>query len=262
MKLFILFISIFTVTVCVHLQAGIEDDIKAVLPSGAFLREYERIPDVKGDVYIGLYVLNSKSSFKKEYPNDQMDPNNLYFTCPEATAGQSIIGDYYLFSFGDKKLTSTLAVSSCYGDSLSLENSFSFYNTPENNCFYFNFSGGDCQNKATNTLEKTKLIQMIDLTGDNKRNEFVLTGTQDACGYINRLIAGYDEESKKVVIYPVNYSGKIYYWNYRFVPIDGTCSVVILCGDHGNETYERRDYGFNALTKQYDLIYEETKECQ
>ncbi len=262
MKLFILLFSIISVTVCTHLHAGIEDEIKAALPPGSFLREFEKIPDIKGDVYIGLYVLNSKSSLKKENPVGQSDPSNLFFTCPEATVGQPIVGDYYLFSFSDKVLTSTLVVPSSYGDSLSVENMFSFYNTTWNNCNYFDFISEGCQNKATNILEKTKLIQMLDLTGDKKRFEFVLTGTAEGCGYISRLIAGYDEKLNSVVIYPVNSSGKIYYWNYRFIPIDGTCSVVELCGDYGNETYERRDYGFNALTKQYDLIYEEIKECQ
>lgn len=240
---------------------GIEDEIRAALPGRAFLREFEKVPDVNANIYIGLYVLNSKSSLKKEYPADQMDQNNLYFTCPEATTGQPIVGDYYLFSFSDKKITSSIVIPSCYGDSLSNENMFSFYNTPENNCNSFTFNSENCQNIATNMLEKTKLIQMMDLTGDKKRNEFVITGTQDACGFINRLIAGYDEESKKAVIYPVSNGKSITQWNYRFVPTDGTCSVVILCGDHGNETYERKDYRFNDLTKQYELTFEETKEC-
>lgn len=64
------------------------------------------------------------------------------------------------------------------------------------------------------------------------------------------------------MIYPILHHGEKYYWIARFVPIGGDCTIVVLCDDHFNETYERCDYKFNPVTKQYDLVYEETKKCE
>ncbi|MFZ1461809.1 MAG: hypothetical protein WBQ38_15815 [Ignavibacteria bacterium] len=246
---------------CDNAFSQISGKIKSGLPSGAFLREYEKLLDVDDEIYIGLYITDFSDPVVPVTPENQSDLRNLFYTCPESTLGQSMTGNYFAFIFKNNKVISTFKIPAI-DEEYSLYNSVCLYNTPANNCFYFNFDDGkSCKNLSTSTLEKTDLIQLLDLTGDSKRNEFILTGVQDACGYVNRLVVAYDEESKNVMIYPVVRNNMKYFWNYRFLPLNGECTVTYLCGDHGNHTYTREDYKFDDLRKQYDLIHNEKKEC-
>jgi len=237
---------------CDNAFSQISGKIKSGLPIGAFLREYEKLIDVEDEIYIGLYITDFSEPVIPVTPENQSDLSNLFYTCPESTLGQSITGNYFAFIFKNNKVISAIKIPAL-DEEYSLYNSICLYNTPKNNCYYFNFDNDkSCKNFSTSTLEKTDLIQLLDLTGDSKRNEFILTGVQDACD---------DEESKNVMVYPVVRNNLKYYWNYRFVPLNGECTVTYLCGDHGNETYTREDYKFNDLRKQYELIHNEEKEC-
>jgi hypothetical protein len=237
--------------------------INSELPPGAFLREYKKLIDVDDEIYIGLYVTDFSDPIVPVNPTNQDDLNNLFYTCADQTLGQSITGNYFAFVFKDNKIFSTVKIPA-FDDNLSIYNTICLYNTPNNNCYHFNFGKNKkgCSNLSKNTLEKTNLIQLLDLTGDNKRNEFIITGIQDVCGYVNRVIVGYDEELSIIRIYPAVKNNYINFWNYRFVPLNGNCSVVVLCGDHGNGTYTREDYKFNSSLKQYDLVFEKRKACE
>jgi hypothetical protein len=237
--------------------------IKSELPPDAFLREYEKLIDVDDEIYVGLYVIDFSDPIVPVTPEYQDDLDNLFYACPDETIGQSVTGKYFAFVFKDNKILSTAKIPAL-DDELNLYNTICLYNTPENDCIFFKFNEREesCDNLSTNTLEKTDLIQLLYLTGDNKRNEFIITGRQDACGLVNRLVVGYDEESRNVIVYPAVKNNQKYFWKYGFVPLNGDYSDVVLCGDHGSETYTREDYKFNSLLKQYDLVFEEQKNCE
>ncbi|MBX7044243.1 MAG: hypothetical protein K1X86_00270 [Ignavibacteria bacterium] len=235
--------------------------ISALIPSKAYLREYEKLLDVKEEVYLGLYITEFKDPVIPVTPIFQYDPQNLFSNCPEMTQGQSVTGKYFLFAYKNNQIISQVQIPANVYDS-NEECSISLYNTPYNNCNYFSFLNKNCKGSATNNLELTKLIQLLDLTGDKKYNEFILTGIQEACGFIDRLSCGFDEETQQVLVYPITEHNEKYYWMPRFVPFDGECSVVIICDDHGNDEYSRSDYKFNPSTKQYELVYELKEECK
>lgn len=239
----------------------ISKKIKSQLPSGAYLREYEKLTDVMGDIYVGLYVTDYSDPLIPVFPQNQMHMDNLFYTCPEETQGQSLSGNYYAFAFKDDKIISSCKIP-VYDEDLSIINSFSLYNSPFNNCRFFKLGENkNCSNLSKSILEKTDLIELNDLTGDGNKNEFLLTGIQEACGFVNHLVVGFDEISKKIQVYPKNIKNEYYYWNIRFVPLNGECQVVIICDDHGNEEYIREDFLFNPEIKEYELIYSETKDC-
>ena len=169
--------------------------------------------------------------------------------------------NYFAFIFKKNKIRPVIKIPPL-DSTEGLFNSIWLYNTPANNCVYFIYKDKthDCDEKlSTSILERIDLINSLDLTGDNKKNEFIITGTQIMCGYTYRLIVGYNEKYNKIMMYPVAVEGN--YWVFRFIPRGGKCSVEILCGDHGGDTYTRKDYKFDNKKSRYNLIYDENKEC-
>ncbi|MBK9403731.1 MAG: hypothetical protein WBQ38_11235 [Ignavibacteria bacterium] len=75
----------------------IPEKIKSGLPTGAFLREYEKLLDVDDEIYIGLYITDFSDPVVPVTPENQSDLNNLFSSpCPEITLGQSITGNILL----------------------------------------------------------------------------------------------------------------------------------------------------------------------
>jgi len=245
-------------------QNLIDDDfpkkIKSELPQGAFLREYKKLVDVDGEIYVGLYITDYADPIEPIVAINELDLSS----CRAATLGQSISGNYHAFVFEYGKISSSVKIPT-FDENYNLYNTLCLFNTPQNNCYYFDFStkteDKNCESASGNVLEKTDLIQLNDLTGDTKRNEFLITGVQDVCGYVNRLVVGYNEVSHQISVYPVVENNRQSYWNWRFVPLNGECKIEVLCGDHGNEQYSKKIYRFNASDERYELIFSEEKEC-
>jgi len=264
-KIFLIITFVFfqiTFTQKIHSQTDTENKIKTQLPTGVFLREIERIPDLDIESYAGIYIEEPKIAGVPENIDYDL---GLYFTCPESTNGQAIYGTYHLFLFQKNKIISDIIIPSSddqYDENNETKQSLCYYNTKFNNCFYF-YGYRDCDNLSKVKLEKTKLINFKDCTGRGLRYEFILVGDTYACGWTNYLVAGYDLIKNEMVIYPVRKEINTYYWFPRFLPNnEGVVIKEIQCGDHGNETYEKQIYKFDNLNCVYELINIEKRPCE
>lgn len=228
-------------------EKNIEKKINEVLPSGAFLRDFEPIPNLTPTSYLVLYVKNPKFD---EIPKER---DQLYTTCPELTRGQAIEGEYHLALFQKNSFTSDIVIPPS-------RQKLVFKNTKYN--IYSAFNGSKPEKEEEFELEKVKLIHFQDYTGDNQPYEFRLIGETFACGYTSYLIAGYNPKKGEVTLYPIKEKGKTYYWSIRFSPnSSGRAEVIISCGDHGSDVEERKIYQFNPDEEAYFLIEEKVIPC-
>lgn len=241
--------------------------ISSVIPAKAYLREYEKLVDIKRDIYIGLYVTDYKETTKPIIPPADYDSSDstlgYFFNCLSQTNGQPLSGDYYAFVYNEGEITSLYKLPKPFDlgtDPLFL----CLYNTPYNICNQYNIGNADlkCDEKSDKTLEKLDLIQLADYTGDGKKNEFQLVINTTGCGFRNHMIVGYNENLDKIMGYPVVVNDNKLYWYERFDPLGGFASIVYDCGDHGNETYSRNDFRFNKKTLQYENVFSVEKPCE
>jgi hypothetical protein len=235
--------------------ADTENLIEKVIPSGALLREYQKIPDTKQESYVGLYILNSKISDLEE------NTGNLYYSsCPEQTMGQTASGEYHLFLFQNNEIINDIIVPNY--DS-SLDNniiSLSYNNTESNNNIFF--EGLKPSDSDQYSIAKTQLIHFHDYNGDGLQHEFSLVGDSLACGHVDYLVAGYDETSNKTVIYGIKTKDKTVYWYDNFIPErSGIVKVVWTCGDHGSDTETIQIFEINKETSNYDLFIDDENKC-
>ena len=235
----------------VYAQTNTETLIKEKLPNGVFLREYEKVPGTNTESYIGIYIENySITEVQKE--NDMWP--GLYSSCPEQTLGQTISGVYHFFLFQENKIISDIIIPPSYSEDNSNVQELCYYNTEENLCRYFE-EWHNCDGKSQTKLRKARLINFRDCTGSEEKHDFVLVGSTEACGFINYLVAGYNEENNIVEIFNIKHENNIYQWYSRFLPDEkGEAVFEILCGDHGNETYTKYTYRFNKSSRIYELI--------
>lgn len=246
-------------------EDSISKNIYSKLPSGAFLREYKKLTDVKGDIYIGLYVTDYTESTKPIIPPanyESSDSTSGYFyDCISQTNGQSLSGKYYAFVYKEGQITSLYKIPSGL-DTVPLF--LCLYNTPYNICWQYHIGKGQpkCDQKSNKTLEKLDLIQLADYTGDGRKNEFQLIVNYTGCGFRDHMIIGYNEDDDNIMGYPIVEDGNKYYWCERFEPLGGFSSIIYECGDHGNDMYKRTDYKFNQKTLQYEKVYFEKKPCE
>jgi hypothetical protein len=235
--------------------ADIESLIEKVIPSGALLREYQKIPDTNQESYVGLYILNSKISDLEEKTDDL-----YYSTCPEQTMGQTASGEYHLFLFQNNVIINDIIVPN-YDTSLNNNIiSLSYNNTKSNNNIFF--EGLKPSESDQYSIDKTQLMHFHDYNGDGLQHEFSLVGDSLACGHVDYLVAGYDEASNKAVIYSIKTNNKTVYWYDNFIPEkSGTVKVVWTCGDHGNDTETIQIFNFNEKTSSYDLFIDDENKC-
>ena len=209
----------------------IEDGIKSQLPKDAFLRGYKKIEDIKEDVYIGLYVTDYIESTELMIPSDnETSDGDFYVNCQEQTMGQRLTGNYFAFLYSNSRITSLLRIP----DHVSVEDgvrdsllSLCLYNTPYNNYQQFKYDNDSStlNNHSMSSLEKADLIQLLDLTGDGFKHEFMLSINSTGCGFVERIVIGYDKSTCDIKAYPV-IDGKKMYWYMRLRPLNGKCSVV------------------------------------
>lgn len=241
-------------TFSIKAQTDIESIIKEKLPKGVFLREYERIPDTKIESYLGIYIENY--SIAEVQKNDGMGLG-LYYTCPEYTLGQTIEGVYHLFLFQNNNKIADLIIPPSYSEDSTNVQELCYYNTEQNICRFFeeHQDCSECDSKSNTKLKKAKLINFRDCTGSGKKHDFILVGSTEACGIVNYLVAGYNEELNTIEIYNIEYDNNICQWYSSFYPDEqGIAVIEILCGDHGNEIYTKYTYKFNKSTRIYELV--------
>lgn len=226
-------------------------DLYQSLPKEYFLRDLEKIPGT--DQYLGVYI--SGYAFTEWSTPDDLP----YITCEEALRGEvTISGDYYLFVFDGKNIISSVKIPD-YGDFETL--SISLLNTKNNNNYYF---GGE-EKDGNYEIERAKLINFQDYTGDGVAHEFILPGYYMACGHVGYAVAGYDQVNNQPTVYKINISktGEDYvYWRDRFKPNNlGEVKVIWNCGDHGAITMDTDIYLFNEIKQSYDLHYSSVEKC-
>jgi len=237
-------------------QNNLEIKIKDKLPKGVFLREYEKIPEMKVDSYVGVYVENPVIA---KIPSEDGFGQGLYYICTERTLGQTISGIYHLFLFQDNTIKSEIIIPPAYSDNNTMEQELCYFNTEYNLCWHFedknNCDRNSESNNSTTNLKKAKLINFKDCTGSGKKHDFVLVGTTEACGWVCYLVAGYNEELNKVEIFDIKTQYEITQWFSRFYPNEqGESLIEILCGDHGFDSHSREFYKFNKSSRIYELI--------
>ncbi len=243
------------------IEQNITENIKSKLPKGSYLREYKKLTDVKEDIYIGLYVTNFNETTKPIIPPVDYrveDSSTGYFSdCISEINGQSLKGKYFAFVYKAGEITSTYEIPKGFDNEPIF---LCLYNTPYNINYHYNKTSIKEQ-KSNNTLEIVDLINLVDYTGDGKKNEFQLQFNNIGCGFADYMIIGYNEGNDKVLGYPIFNNGKKYYWYGRFHPLGGYFSIEYDCGDHGSETYTREDFKFNEKLLQYDNVYSIEKKC-
>lgn len=228
----------------------IENEIKSLLPKGALLREVKPIPDFYSEepqVYIGIYIENPKIN----PPPSEID----YYTCPLLTSGQSIEGIYHFFLYQDSRV---------FGDKTLPEglhrNGYPWKNAKSNNFDLFN--SPTIPKKEKGDLELTQLINFAEYNGDYNKHEFIFYGDYQACGHNLNLVAGYDDQAKQIIFYPIITRDRTVNWYDNFKPSrDGSVKWMWPCGDHGAETGESQLFSFDKTKKAYILVKETTSTC-
>ncbi len=212
----------------------------------------------KVDTYIGIYILNYKIIV-----NDT-DYQIPYMTCPEQVYGVvSIEGEYHLFTFEDGKISSDIAVpisKTEFGENTtSTANTFVLKNSKQNR-FYI-FGGVAPEEEEKDEIVRIDLINFNDYTGDKINREFNLVGYYISCGHVERLIAGYNNTTGKVIIYPIVEGSEISYWHDNFIPKDGAVDYWVLCGDHASEIEIHDYYRFDFEDNEFKLINSTENSC-
>lgn len=224
--------------------------IEAVLPTGSFLRDYQRLAGLRPETFLILSV-------EKGYQKDRFDPTAN--SCPAMILGESVSGRYHLALFRGEKIVDDLSIPNAYNDEQNNQHiplALSYRNSqanlepePTKECVYPNDQTTECL-----TMKEVKLLDLKDYTGEGQPLEFLLTTTAGGCGFYDRLAAGYDPQSGKLLIYSD--------WLERFNPnSQGESNYLLDCGDHGNNTRLERKYKFNPTEKKFKLIWERQTAC-
>lgn len=230
-----------------------EKRITGLIPASAMLREIELIPDATPTSYLGLYIEN---------PKDADISSNDYSSCPEETKGQAINGTYHLFLYQQNKIVNDIKIPAAYPDEFNDQyyQGFPLKNTKINN--YRFFKGIEPIKSDESKIEKTKLIHLGDYTGKRDRNDFLLVGNQSPCGHVEYLVAGYDRNANRAIIYPIQSGTGIGYWFDNFTPNDsGSVVVSNFCGDHGSEIETHKFFSFDSEKQAYVLWRDDKNNC-
>ncbi len=245
-------------------------EVARILPDGVMLLDLESVPQT--NKYLGVYV---KDYEVKESKTLEVFPDgDVLITCPDQNYGQTYItAEYHLFVYGNGEVLDDKIIPNSYWSGLDYGNQrqeFSLINTRVNN-FYLG-GGEDGENiKDKNRLERTKLIQLSDRTGDNLAWEFVINGHYLSCGHSEKLVAGLSSDEKRAVIYQIKNSnageddfdsGEYVYWHDNFSPNNlGEVEYVFACGDHGADVEIKKNFKFDEKNNNFELISSLNEEC-
>ncbi len=211
-----------------------KESLQKLVPKDAYLRDYST---VDGGKTLLLYM-------EPGYKTD----NWSFYSCPGAVLGNALVGRYHLALVQKDRVVNDVLIPGAYEDdgfvSLALQNTKSNL-----------LKVGEYPESEKNTLVDVKLLDLKDLTGDGKANEFNIFTTGGGCGFYDGLVGGYDEVSNKAVLYSK--------WIPRFRPDkDGDYYYLFDCGDHGNDTKIEEKYRFNKDLRKFEKYWEIRTACQ
>lgn len=156
------------------------------LPSGAKVLEERPLPS-QAHPSRGL-VLWMKNPTR--HPRDA-EPGEMY-TCPEETRGSYWTGLAFvsLVDLESRKVLNTLAIGGGDGDELDLP-----YQIHAGSYYLVEHPGKHKEGRPT-------LLNLRDLNGDGRAQEFVLYEAE-ACMGLGTTLLGYSEKQDRVIVYPV-----------------------------------------------------------
>ncbi len=261
------------------LHGNIANQIRKVIPAGAMLRDFERIPNQND--YIVLYVLYpdliDESSTSEDY--GLIEPQ--YFDCSARSRGViALDGDYYLAHFKDGKIVDELAIPEqgrrATSDGSANPIAFRTLSTMLGRKGEYSAMKGVSVNDKFPELVPVKLLNLADYNGDGVKLDFQLQGDVLPCSHQQYLYGGFDTKSQKVVLYKIkdtlngDFIGEvgereILYkdWHDNFFPDkQGNVLWIWRCGDHGqNSEVEFEKYKFNPKENVFDLYQQGQAAC-
>lgn len=261
------------------LHGNTADQIRKVIPAGAMLRDFERIPNQ--DDYIVLYVLYpdliDESSTTEEY--GLVEPQ--YLDCSARSRGVIVLdGDYYLAHFKDGKILDQIAIPEqgrrATSDGTANPIAFRTLSTMLGHKGEYSPMKGVLIDDKFPELVPVKLLNLADYNGDGVKFDFQLQGDVSACGHQQYLYGGFNTKSKKVVIYEIkdvlngDFTGEVgeretvyKNWHDNFFPNQqGKVLWIWRCGDHGqNDEAEFEKYRFNSEESVFDLYQQGQVAC-
>lgn len=242
--LFLLFISLPLNTDASQHDSALVGRVENLLPNGAFLRDYTRIPET--DKELVLYIL--------DYDIAKRDPPDSYYTCPGRVNGQPIEGEYHLALVENDRMvnTVTLPTEGRVGD---ITSKLRIVYRQLNKIIHKRFNGPKPENKKEALeMSEVHLLELEDLTGDGKPYEFQIEVYAAGCGHVEVLTAGYSPSQNEAIVFPIIGKNPTdpYYWHDNFFPDEnGTVNWEYKCGDHANTIYSREKFEFNQTIEAF-----------
>jgi|GEM_PF-6250069 len=224
--------------------------IKALLPEGSMLRDYEPVPNT--DKFLVIYIVDPEI--------EEHEPDTDYSTCPPLVNGQPIYGEYHLALYDDGHFVNDVTIP--WDSSWKMK---IVYRQPEENLRWKSFEEMYPEKDEPFRMKRVKLLTFSDLTGDGLAHQFQIEVFGGACGHASVLTAGYSKERNKAMVYPILGSNPFrpYYWHDNFYPNEnGEFTWELRCGDHGNGTYQREEYVFDEELQAYILKEKESTPCK
>lgn len=213
----------------------IKKNIEKILPAGAFLRDYKKLNGAGDNAYLVIYV-------EKDFTVDKTEGEAL-LSCPGEIVGQPIKGKYHLELIENYKTINDVSIPYYMDRDLALV----YRNIKAN--IYGNFNRKDGME-----MEGVPLLVLKDYTGDEKPFEFLIITSEGGCGFWNGLVAGYDPDTNKAVLFSD--------WIHNLNPNNkGYFQYLFDCGNHGNQTRVEEDYQYSPTVKWFIKTGERQTPC-
>lgn len=234
-----------------------EQKIKKLLFQYAYLRDYQKIPNIEPESYLAIYVNDSKVDTPK--PGWNYDAS-----CSESSEGRAIEGIYYLALIQNDKIVNDIKLPGYEATQLDdpMLNALRIVYQHTKSHVYYRDGGEKPPAEHEYDLVDIKLLNLQDLNGDGEKMEFILDGRTFGCGHTEHLIAGYDKANNKAIVYPIINKGKTTYWMDRFWPdASGKVETGWGCGDHGTEIEDKSVYKYDSQKEGYIFVENIKKKC-
>jgi len=232
-----------------------DEELRVLLPEGAFFRDYARIP--KTDKVLVLYILDYEIA--QEYPPD------AYITCPGRVNGQPIEGEYHLALVENDKVVNRVSLPT-KGRLGNIRSRLRIVYRQLNKSIHSRFNGPkpETEEEALE-MSEVHLLDLEDITGDGKPYEFQIEVYVAGCGHVEVLTAGYSPSQNRAIVFPI--IGKDptdpYYWHDNFFPDEtGTVNWEYKCGDHASTIYAHEKFEFNQTIEAYVMTEYERISCE
>lgn len=208
-----------------------EDELQAVIPSDALLREYQQIPHVKPTTYLLLYVEDGYSTVEYDYA-----------TCPGNFLGKSIDGKYHLALFQSGVIIDEVMIPIAY----ELPDQENFLELSYQKPVPDKYSYDELLNIPAADIEviTVQLLNLQDYTGDGVGHEILFHTSAGGCGFFQGIVIGYDETENSIHVYSD--------WIQNFEPDrNGDFYYLFDCGNHGNILRREDTYRFDSNLQRF-----------